>query len=158
MNRTVLAIFLITVIAVSVAIFLIYHISGLQRQLYELQKPIDDARKLEITEFSSLSGWWNPVGVTMAVDFNITIFNTGVEDVDGAVLEINSLNFTGDPLNRTRALGIVHAGETIEIRESFFIGLQSYIDEFYNSSFVAALKLGNIVLDNRTLQITERQF
>jgi len=157
MKRKALAIILI-VIVVSIAALLVHnHISELQRQLNELQKPIDNARKLKITEFWSPMGWWNPVGVTMAVDFNITIFNTGIEDVEGVVLEIKTVNYTEDPLIRTRAIGIIDAGETIEIRESIFIGLQSYLDEFYNSSFVATLKLGNVVLDNSTLQITERQ-
>ena len=159
MERKTLSIFLITVVVLSVATLLAHnHISELQEQLNELQKPIDDARKVMITEFSSPTGWWNPVGVAIAVNFNVTILNTGINDVEGIVLEIKTHNFDEDPLTRTRAIGILHAGETTIIQDTITIGMQSYLDEYYNSSFVATLKLGNIVLDNRTLQITERQF
>jgi hypothetical protein len=159
MERKTLSIFLITVVVLSVATLLAHnHISELQEQLNELQKPIDDARKVMITEFSSPTGWWNPVGVAIAVNFNVTILNTGINDVEGIVLEIKTLNFDEDTLTRTRAIGMLHAGETTIIQDTITIGMQSYLDEYYNSSFVATLKLGNIVLDNRTLQITERQF
>ena len=159
MERKTLSIFLITVVVLSVATLLAHnHISELQEQLNELQKPIDDARKVMITEFSSPTGWWNPVGVAIAVNFNVTILNTGINDVEGIVLEIKTHNFDEDPLTRTRAIGMLHAGETTIIQDTITIGMQSYLDEYYNSSFVATLKLGNIVLDNRTLQITERQF
>jgi hypothetical protein len=158
-KRIALAIILITVLVVSVATLLIHnHISELQEQLNELQKPIDDARKVMITEFSSPTGWWNPVGVAIAVNFNVTILNTGINDVEGIVLEIKTHNFDEDTLTRTRAIGMLHAGETTIIQDTITIGMQSYLDEYYNSSFVATLKLGNIVLANRTLQITERQF
>ena len=159
MKRKALAIILIIVVVLSVATLLVHnHISKLQEQLNELQKPIDDARKVMITEFSSPTGWWNPVGVAIAVNFNVTILNTGINDVEGIVLEIKTHNFDEDTLTRTRAIGMLHAGETTIIQDTITIGMQSYLDEYYNSSFVATLKLGNIVLDNRTLQITERQF
>ena len=159
MERKTLSIFLITVVVLSVATLLAHnHISELQEQLNELQKPIDDARKVMITEFSSPTGWWNPVGVAIAVNFNVTILNTGINDVEGIVLEIKTLNFDEDTLTRTRAIGMLHAGETTIIQDTITIGMQSYLDEYYNSSFVATLKLGKVVLANRTLQITERQF
>lgn len=158
-KRIALAIILITVLVVSVATLLIHnHISELQEQLSELQKPIDDARKVMITEFSSPTGWWNPVGITIAVNFNITILNTGINDVEGIVLEIKTLNFDENPLTRTRAIGILNAGERTIIQDTIIIGMQSYLDEYYNSSFVATLKLGKVVLHNRTLQITEGPF
>lgn len=132
--------------------------SELHDRLNELQKQIDNAAKVMITEFSSPYGWWNPVGVTMAVDFNIIILNTGINDVEGVTLEIKRLNFDEDPFNRTRTLGILYAGETTEIRESIIISMDRYFDEFYRSSFVATLKLGGLVLHVRTLPITKRQF
>ena len=68
------------------------------------------------------------------------------------VLEIKTLNFDEDPLIRTRAISILDAGETTIIQDTITIGMQSYLHEYYNSSFVATLKLGKVVLDNRTLQ------
>jgi FtsZ-binding cell division protein ZapB len=186
MKRTALAIVLITVIVLSIATWFVHskiselqnQISELQaqnselydqnrdlqdknnelqEQLNELQKQIDDAAKVMITEFSSLRGWWNPVGATMAVDLDITILNTGINDVEGLTLEIKRLNFDEDPFNRTITLGIFHAGETIEIQESIIVSMDRYFDEFYNSVFAATLKLGEVVLHVRTLQITNRQ-
>jgi FtsZ-binding cell division protein ZapB len=186
MKRTALAIVLITVIVLSIATWFVHsqiselqnQISDLQaqnselrdqnrdlqdkndelqEQLNELQKQIDDARNVMITGFSSLRGWWNPVGVAMVVDLDITILNTGINDVEGVTLEIKRSDFDEDPFNRTRTFGILHAGETIEIQESIVVSMDRYFDEFYNSAFVATLKLGEVVLDVRTLQITNRQ-
>lgn len=130
---------------------------GLQEQLNELQKKIDNAAKVMITEFSS-GGWFNPVGVAMSADFNVTVSNTGIDDVEGLTLEIKRLNFDEDPYNITRKLDILHAGETTEIRDFIIISMDLYFDSFYHSSFVATLKLGGLVLHERTLQITKRQF
>ena len=130
----------------------------LQEQLTELQKQIDDAEKAMITEFSSPTGWRNPAGVAMDVIFNITIVNTGPSDIEGLTLEIKRLNFDEDPFNITRNLDILYAGETIEIQEFIIISMDIYFAEFYYSSFVATLKLGELVLNMRTLQITERVF
>jgi FtsZ-binding cell division protein ZapB len=130
----------------------------LQEQLNELHKQIDDAEKVMITEFSSPTGWRNPVGVAMDVIFNITIMNTGTNDVEGLTLEIKRLNFDEDPFNITRKLDILHVGETTEIQEFIIISMDRYFSEFYSSSFVATLKLGELALHERTLQITKRQF
>jgi uncharacterized protein YlxW (UPF0749 family) len=157
MKRTALAIVLITVSVLSIVTWFVHsQISELQaqnselhdqnrdlqdkndelqEQLNELQKQIDDARNVMITEFSSLHGWWNLVGVTMAVELDITILNTGINDVEGLTLEIKRSNFDEDPFNRTRTLGILHAGETIEIQESIVVNMDRYFDEFYNSVF-----------------------
>ena len=130
----------------------------LQEQINELHKQIDNAAKVMIIEFSSPTGWRNPVGMAMDVIFNITIMNTGISDVEGLILEIKRLNFDEDPYNITRKLEILHAGETTEIQEFIIISMDRYFDEFYYSSFVATLKLGGLVLHMRSLQITKRQF
>jgi type II secretory pathway pseudopilin PulG len=130
----------------------------LQEQINELQKQIDNAAKVMIIEFSSPTGWRNPVGMAMDSIFNVTIMNTGLNDVEGLTLEIKRLNFDEDPYNITRKLDILHSGETTEIQEFIIIGMDLYFDEFYYSSFIATLKLGGLVLHMRTLQITKRQF
>jgi hypothetical protein len=129
----------------------------LREQLNVLQKQIEDAAKVIITEFSS-GGWWNPVGVAMSVDFNVTIMNTGMDAVEGLTLEIKRLDFDEDPYNITRRLDVLPAGETTEIQDFIIISIERYTSEFYYSSFVASLKLGGLILHARTLQITERQF
>jgi hypothetical protein len=104
-----------------------------------------------ITEFSSKDGWWNPVGVTLALDLNVTIANTGISDVEGLTLEIKRLNVDEDPYNITRKLDILHAEETTEIYDHIFTGIDFFAAEFLNRSFVATLKLGDVVLDVRHL-------
>ena len=112
---------------------------------------------ITITKFSS-GGWGNPVGVTMAVGFNLTILNNGINDIDGVILEIKRSSFDRDPFNITKPLGILHAVETTEVQECLIINIDNYFAEFYNSSFLATLRLGDSVLDESVLQITARQF
>jgi FtsZ-binding cell division protein ZapB len=123
----------------------------LQEQLDLLQKRVDFSPEVLITKFSSKDGWWNPVGVTLALDPNITIENTGISDIDGLTLEIKRRNLDEDPYNITKRLDILHAGESTEIYDSIFTGIQFFTAEFRNRSFVAILKLGDVVLDEEYL-------
>ena len=123
----------------------------LHEQLDLLQKRVDFSPEVVITEFSSLGGWRNPVGVTLEEVFNVTIENTGISDIDGLTLEIKRLNLEEDPYNITKRLDILHAGETTEIQDSIITGIDHYAAEFLNRSFVATLKLGEVVLDERHL-------
>ena len=176
----VIAIMVVTVIALSVAVWLVHiHISELQiqnsdlqnqinelqdqnrelqdendelqEQLDLLQKRVDFSPDVIITKFSSKDGWWNPVGVTLALDLNITIENTGISDIDGLTLEIKRRSLDEDPYNITKRLDILYAGESAEIYDSIFTGIQFFAAEFRNRSFVATLKLGDVVLDEKYL-------
>jgi len=121
----------------------------LQEQLDLLQKRVDFSPYVQITQFSSKEGWWNPVGVTVALDFNVTIVNTGMSDIEGLTLEIRRLNVDEDPYNITRRLDILPAREKTEIYDHMFLGMTFYFDEFINRSLVATLRLGDVVLDVR---------
>jgi len=123
----------------------------LQEQLDLLQKRVDFSPDVIITKFSSKDGWWNPVGVTLALDLNITIENTGISDIDGLTLEIKRRSLDEDPYNITKRLDILYAGESAEIYDSIFTGIQFFAAEFRNRSFVATLKLGDVVLDEKYL-------
>ena len=101
----------------------------------------------------------------MAIAFHVAVLNTGINDVGGVTLEIKRLGVDMDPFNITRTLGVIQVGETIEIGElpifgelSILINLNQYFDEFNVSEFVATLKLGDVVLDNCTLQVTGSPF
>jgi len=118
----------------------------LENQLDTLQKLLDYGPEVQITNFSSRMGWWNPVGVSMLVIFDITISNNGISDVEGLTLEIKRYNIDEDPYNKTKRLSILNAGETIAFQTDVFVGMQTYFDEFYKRSFVASLKLGEVVL------------
>jgi FtsZ-binding cell division protein ZapB len=117
---------------------------GLQQQLDLQQKWLDYQPQVRITEFSG-GGWWNPVGVTLALDFTIKIYNSGISDVEGLTLEIKRYGFDEDPFAFTKKLDIL-AGNTTEIHHSIYMGLSDY-DEYQNNAFVATLKLGDAVLD-----------
>jgi hypothetical protein len=121
-KRKALAIVLVAIIALALASWFVHsQFSALQNQISELQaqnKDLQeqlDARKVMITEFSS-RGWWNPVGVTMAVDFKIKILNTGTSDVEGATLGIKRFGFDSDPFNITKTLGILLAGKQLRLK------------------------------------------
>ena len=150
MAKTLALLLVLILIASTVAAWVAYN------QLNGFQKKIDGEVNITITKFSS-GGWGNPVGVTMAVGFNVTILNNGVDDVDGVILEIKRSSFDSDPFNITRPLGILHAGET-EVQESLIINMDTYFAEFYNSSFLCTLKIGVSVLDESILEITAKQF
>ena len=136
----VLAIILVAVVALSIGVWFFYS------QTIQIYEP-----EVVITEFFSLGGWRNPVGVTLEVVFNVTVENTGISDIDGLTLEIKRLNLEEDAYNITKRLDILHAGETTEIQDSIITGIDHYAAEFLNRSFVATLKLGEVVLDERHL-------
>jgi hypothetical protein len=152
--------FLIVIIAASVISWFVYtQISDLQTQNSELRNQLNHVNRVNITDFSS-GGWTNPVGVAMMIDFHVTILNTGINDVGGVTLEIKRLNLDVDPFNITRTLGVLHAGETTEIKDLYIvISIKQYADEFRDSEFVATLQLGETILNaSSPLQITERPF
>lgn len=121
----------------------------LQQQLDLQQKWLDCEPQVQITEFSG-GGWWNPVGVTLALDFTIRIYNSGFSDVAGLTLEIKRSGFDEDPFAFTKKLDII-AGNITEIHYSIFRSLSDY-GEYQNSAFVATLKLGDAVLNARYYQ------
>ena len=95
----------------------------------------------------------------MAVFFNITIKNNGSRDSDNAFLEIKRSDLESDPFNITKPLGILHKGETTEIKDLILaINMDLYFDEFYNSSFIAKLKVDSLSIDESIVKITSRQF
>lgn len=118
----------------------------IENQLDTLQKLIDYGPKVQISNFSSRLGWFNPVGVTMMVVFDIAISNNGISDVEGLTFEIKRYNYDEDPYNITKKLNILKAGETTTFQTEIFAGLENYAAEFGKRSFVASLKLGEIVL------------
>jgi hypothetical protein len=132
----VLAIILVAVVALSIGVWFFYS------QTIQIYEP-----EVVITEFSSPYGWRYMGGMTGFIDFNITISNTGNSDVEGLTLEIVILNDNGNPHNSTRRLDVLRSGETTEIQDGFIFGYESG----FGRSYVATLKLGEIVLDERFL-------
>jgi hypothetical protein len=136
-----------------------YNVSALQNQTNDLRKQIENhTNDVRILDFSSPTGWFNPVGVTMAVAFNVTVLNAGINNVEGLTLEIKRTDRDEDPFNCSRTFSLLQAGEIQEVQDSVIVSMDRYFSEFYTSSFVATLKLNGKVIDAHVLQVTERQF
>ena len=151
---------IIVIVAASIAAWFVHsQISDLQAQNSKLHIQLNHVNRVNITDFSS-SGWSNPVGVVMGIGFQVAILNTGINDVGGLTLQIRRPNLDVEPFNITRSIGILRAGETIEIEDLYiFIGMDRYTGEFRYCEFAATLKLGEAVLNATIpLQITERPF
>lgn len=163
----ILVIFLITVLSLSIAGWFVTN-SDFQQQIYELQdqnrdlqeendelleqldllqKRLDFKPSVLITKFTSKNGWDNPVGMTIAMLFNVSVQNFGISDVEGLIVEIKRYDFDEDPSNKTIKLGVLPAGETIEFLDSYILGWDSYFDNFHDHALTATLKLGEAILD-----------
>ena len=118
-----------------------------QEQVNELRKQIEIAKSVKITDFSG--SWWNPVGVTVIADFNVTIANTGIYDAGGVVVEVRGFDpeFEGDPSNFVHTLNVLRAGETIAFEDSLGYGFNAFAEG--SRCLVATLKIGNETVDNR---------
>ncbi|TRO54176.1 hypothetical protein E2P63_01575 [Candidatus Bathyarchaeota archaeon] len=144
MKRKTLAFVLISAVVVSVATLLIAnHIS-------ELEKQIQIAKSVRIVDFSS-PGWWNPVGVWVMADFNVTIMNSCVYNAEQIIVEIRGLDFEEDPSNVTRSIGTLHAGEILSIQDTLNFGFNEFTEG--SQCLVATLKVGNDTVDNRVIHL-----
>jgi hypothetical protein len=81
MKRTALALTLIIVITISVIAW------------YFL---IQTNNKAKIIAFTADMSWNNPVGVTMAITFNITVQNTGTNDIDDINIKLERITNEND--------------------------------------------------------------
>jgi cell division protein FtsB len=163
----ILVISLITVLCVSIAGWFVTN-SDLQQQITELQeqnrdlqeendelleqldllqKRLDFNASVLITKFSSIYGWSNVVGMTIAMNFNVSVQNFGISDIEGLIVEVKRYGFGEDPSNQTIKLDVLYAGETIEFLSSFVLGWDSYFDNFHGQALTATLKLGEAILD-----------
>ena len=110
--------------------------------------------EIRITDFVADMGWHNPVGVTMAFIFNVTIENGSNENITGAQVTIYRLDEQNSSISGYYPLvdvGIVESGKIREVRLDFFFGLERY-SEYEASNYLAILSAnGTTVLDERKL-------
>jgi hypothetical protein len=149
-TKIVVAVALIVVISTIIASTVF--IWQIQEQLNELKRQIEIEKNVKIVDFSS-PGWWNPVGVWVIADFNVTIMNNCTYDVDGVIVEIRRLDFQEDPNNITRAIGVLSAGEMISIQDTLNSGFNAFAEG--SQCLVAILKVGNDTVDSRVIHLQQ---
>jgi Na+-transporting NADH:ubiquinone oxidoreductase subunit NqrC len=141
-----IALIVVTSTIIASAVF----IWQIQEQLNELKRQIEIGKNVKIVDFSS-PGWWNPVGVWVMADFNVTIMNNCAYDVEGVIVEIRRLDFEEDPNNITRTIGVLSAGEIISIHGTLNSGFNAFAEG--SQCLVATLKVGNEIVDNRVIHL-----
>jgi hypothetical protein len=120
----------------------------LENRVNELENPVYD---VDITSFSVEETWYNPVGVTLIFDANVTIKNNGNNDVAGLVIFVKRIgdvnNLLGDGYTLISPL---KAGEERKIHVDIFtsIGVAWSHKPFFH---LATLRLGTIIVDEYTL-------
>jgi len=153
MKRTTLAIFLISIIALSISTWIIYN---QYIKLNQINSP-----NFKITAFSMDKAWEYPVGLILDCWFNITLHNMGVNDVDELKLlvqmfvndskieVINSIHGVSDNGSITKPL---LANEVREIRGELLSSVK-FIGNIgghpNGASYVAKVMIGDNVLDER---------
>jgi TolA-binding protein len=123
-------------------------LSELQNQLSELQNKTGVAPDVKITAFKWLGGFNPIVGVTLSHPVNVTIQNTGSNDVSGLSLTVKLLYIdtqTEVGQGFAKQIDIIHAGEILEISGSIFATLGSFSKD--SAECVMTLRCGDIVLD-----------
>ena len=113
-----------------------------------------NGNEIRITDFAADMSWFNPVGVTMAFIFNVTIENGSIENITGAQVTIHRLDEQNSSIPGYYPLvdvGVIEPGEICEVRLDLFFGLERY-DEYKASNYLAILSAnGTTVIDERKL-------
>jgi len=115
--------------------------------------------QVKIIQFSSRNGWFCPGGVAMSVDFDVTIQNNGTQNITDLTLLIKRTGAPNDneTLRSIQTLNVT-SGETVHIYSMTGTNVGDYSKEFYNCTFTATISLNKVILDERTIEITNRQF
>jgi len=114
----------------------------------------EKGNRIRITDFVADMGWNNPVGVTMAFIFNVTIENGSNENITGTQVTIYRLDNQNSSIPGYYPLvdvGIIEPDEIRIVMLDFFFGLEKY-SEYKASNYLAILSVnGTTVLDERKL-------
>jgi uncharacterized protein YlxW (UPF0749 family) len=129
----------------------------LQKQLSELQNMIGIASEVKIIDANWIGGFNPIVGMTLAHPVNVTVQNTGVNDVSGLNLTVKLLDKdTQTEVGRgfAKQIDMIHGGEILEFSGSIL----ATIDSFSTSSAVCVvtLTLGDFVLDERIITLVTK--
>lgn len=181
MKRKALAVVLIAIIALALASWFVYNqFSALQNQmnklqtqnselqdqnadlqeqigelqdiLAELQNKLDVARDVKITGFKWLGGFIPVVGLFLSCPIEVTVGNTGVNNVSGLNLTVRLVyvgtetEVAGHPY--VAQIDVIHAGETLKFSGDIWAGYGLFSAD--SAVCVIRLSLADIVLDEWT--------
>ena len=145
MKRTLAALALITVIALSIATLFVHN------QLQDQRNTPD----VKITNLSVDRRWANLVGVSLFLYFNITIQNMQTSDIHDVTLVVKMDNLDANVCtNYTEKIDVLHAAESKDVVMGFIDTSYDHISEVVDSDFVATVKVGETILDERVIRST----
>jgi type II secretory pathway pseudopilin PulG len=119
----------------------------LKSQINALQQQNTALQTVRITHFSIVTWPSIPVFGAGFWPFNVTIQNTGENDVNGTTLIVRILSNNAERSNFSKNLGTLFAGTKMEVNDV----IEDFSSAFAeNRTYTATLLLGDIVLDERT--------
>lgn len=118
-----------------------------QEQLNELRRQSEIADSVKIVDFSS-PGWWNPVGVTVVADFNVTIMNSGTYKV-----VVEGFDFQGTSSNVTGIIESLPAGEEVTVQGTLYFGFNAFAEG--SQSLIASLWVNGKVVDSCIIDLRQ---
>jgi hypothetical protein len=129
----------------------------LQNILAELQNKLNVARDVKITAFKWLDGSdWPVIGLYLSFPIEVTIENTGVNNVSGLNLTAKLVYVGSETEVAGRAyvkqIDIIHAGETLKFSGTIWAGWGLFSAD--SAVCVITLTLGDVVLDEWTRNIS----
>jgi hypothetical protein len=136
-------------------IFALYFFNILNNNM---DKPIQsDVAK--IVSLSPYEYWGNPVGMTMDLWFNVTIYNEGVNDIEGLTLNISISDTPNDiyDVGTTAETSVIHAGET-KVEQWFILTGFDHLNDVAGHTVEVKLLLGDKVLDEGMMILPTRAF
>ena len=153
MKKAAVALFLISIVVVAAAWFVLSRIENQgENQTYDVK----------IADFKWTSNWGpGPVGVMWGGSFNVTLHNMGNMDIEGLAVEVKQLANDSDVRSETYFDGFntnvtfgLHAGEIRELEGTFMTSLDKLDKAQGELTYKVTWMLNSTILDELTLPYT----
>ena len=150
MKKAAVALFLISIVVVAAAWFVLSQIENQgENQTYDVK----------IADFKWTSNWGpGPVGVMWGGSFNVTLHNMGNMDIEGLAVEVKQLANDSDVRSETYFDGFntnvtfgLHAGEIRELEGTFMTSLDKLDKAQGELTYKVVCMLNSTILDELTL-------
>jgi hypothetical protein len=169
MSKTILVIFLITLILFSCTLLVLLQVNKRENGGSDvningnLPSNENQTRNVEIADFKYTSSWGTIVGVEEVISFNLTIHNLGTKDIDNlsvafkmydannsiiqAKIKFAGLNIT--EFGAETSIGTLYAGEVRTLQGAVMSDLGTLANAWAlgPTTTIVDIKLGSVVLD-----------